>query len=91
MRYFELVNFEHFMLYLLTSLAFVLLFAIGLGFYYFRTKTSEERMNKIIESYPGGIEGREAPFPLIITLTILGTIVWTLAYIILTGVLGVII
>jgi hypothetical protein len=91
MRYFELVNFEHFVLYLFPSLAFILLFAIGLGFYYFKTKDSEERMHKIIESYPGGIEGREAPFPLIVTLVILGTVAWTLAYIILTGVLGVII
>ena len=91
MRYFELVNFEHFVLYLFPSLAFIVLFAIGLGFYYFKTRDSEERMHKIIESFPGGIEGREAPFPLVVTLTILGTVAWTLAYIILTGVLGVII
>jgi hypothetical protein len=89
MRYFELVNIEHFVLYLFPTLAFILLFAIGLGFYYFRTKDSEERLQKIIESYPGGIEGREAPFPLILTLTIIGTVLWVLAYIILTGLLGV--
>jgi hypothetical protein len=89
MRLFELIGIEHFVLYLFTSLAFVCLFAIGLGFYYIRTKNSKERMEKIIESYPGGIEGREAPFPLVLTLTIAGTIIWTLAYIVLTGVLGI--
>jgi hypothetical protein len=89
MRYFELVNIEHFVLYLFPSLAFILLFAIGLGFYYIHTKDSEKRLQNIIESYPGGIEGREAPFPLVLTLTIIGTIIWVLAYIILTGLLGV--
>ena len=89
MRYFELVNIEHFFLYLFPSLAFILLFAIGLGFYYIHTKDSQERLQNIIERYPGGIEGREAPFPLILTLTIIGTLIWVLAYIILTGLLGV--
>ena len=89
MRYFELVNIEHFVLYLFPSLAFICLFAIGLGFYYIRRKDSKKRMEKIIETFPGGIEGRDAPFPLVLILTIAGTIIWTLAYIILTGLLGV--
>ena len=89
MRLFELLNFDHFVLFLFPTMAFIFLFAIGLGFYYVRTKNSKAQMEEIIESYPGGIEGREAPFPLVLTLTIAGTIIWTLAYIILTGVLGV--
>jgi hypothetical protein len=89
MRLFELIGIEHFVLYLFPTLAFIVLFAIGLGFYYFHTKDSKQRMEEIIESYPGGIEGREAPFPLVLTLTIVGTVVWVLAYIILTGVLGI--
>ena len=89
MRLFELIGIDDFVLYLFPSLAFIFLFVIGLGFYYVRTKNSKERMEKIIESFPGGIEGREAPFPLVLTLTLAGTVIWMLAYIILTGILGV--
>ena len=66
MRFFEMVNIDHVVLYLFPTLAFIVLFAIGLGFYHFHTKDSDKRMKEIIESFPGGIEGREAPFPLIV-------------------------
>jgi hypothetical protein len=46
-------------------------------------------LTRIIEKYPGGIEGRNAPFPLMLTLTIAGTVVWCLLYILLTGLLKV--
>jgi hypothetical protein len=62
---------------------------IGLGYYYIGGKDSEERKTRIIEQYPGGIEGRNAPFPLFVVLILVGTIGWSLAYIILIGVLGV--
>ena len=65
------------------------LFIIGLGFYYFRRKDSEARKTRIIEEFPGGIQGRNAPIPLIIYLTIAGTVIWVLAYILLIGGLGV--
>jgi hypothetical protein len=83
MRYFELLGIQHFVMYLFPAVAFVALFIIGLGFYHFQRKDSAERESRIIEQYPGGIEGRNAPFPLV------GTVVWVLAYIILIGVLGV--
>jgi hypothetical protein len=89
MRYFELLGVQHFVMYLFPALAFITLFIIGLGFYHFKSKNSEERKTRIIEQYPGGIEGRNAPFPLMLYLTIAGTIIWVLGYIILTGVLGV--
>ena len=89
MRYFELLGIQHFVMYLFPAIAFVVLFIIGLGFYHFRRKDSSERETRIIEQYPGGIEGRNAPFPLIIYLTLAGTIIWVLVYIILIGVLGV--
>ena len=89
MRYFELVNLQHFILYLLPAWTFILVFAAGLAFSHFRQKDSEERQKKIVESYPGGIEGRNAPFPLVLYLIIAGTVIWSLAYIILNGVLGV--
>jgi hypothetical protein len=89
MRYFQLLGMQHFALYLFPALAAIVLFIIGLGFYHIQRIDSEERKTRIIEQYPGGIEGRNAPFPLVLYLTIAGTVVWVLAYIILIGVLGV--
>jgi hypothetical protein len=89
MRFFEVLNIQHFVSYLFPTLAFILLFAAGLGFVIRRRGTSEERLTRIIERYPGGIEGRNAPFPLMLTLTIAGAVLWGLLYIILTGTLGV--
>jgi hypothetical protein len=89
MRYFYILGVQHFVMYLLPALATIVLFIIGLGFYYIRRKDSAERETRIIEEFPGGIQGRNAPFPLIATLILFGTIVWGLAYIILIGTLGV--
>lgn len=89
MRYFELLNFQQFVLYLLPAWVFILVFAAGLAFTHFRTKESEKKLSKIIEKYPGGIEGRNAPFPLVLYMTITGTVLWALAYILLNALLGV--
>ena len=89
MRYFELLNIQHFVMYLLPTLAFVALFILGLGFYHFHRKDSAERETRIIEEFPGGIQGRNAPFPIVVSLIIIGTIAWVLAYILLIGGLGV--
>jgi hypothetical protein len=89
MRIFEILNIQHFVMYLFPTLVFVLVFAAGLGYAHVRRKTSAVRLTRIIENYPGGIEGRNAPFPLAITLIIAGTLVWGLLYIILTGLLKV--
>jgi hypothetical protein len=76
-------------MYLFPTIAFITLFIIGLGFYHINRKDSAEREARIIERFPEGIEGRNAPFPLITYLLIIGTVVWVLAYIILIGVLKV--
>ena len=89
MRYFELLGIQHFAMYLLPTLAFIALFVIGLGFYHFHRKDAAERESRIIEQYPGGIQGRNAPFPIVVYLIIAGTVTWVLAYILLIGVLGV--
>jgi hypothetical protein len=89
MRLFEALNSEHLVLYFWPTLAFVVVFAIGLAFMHVRRRDSDERLTRIIEEYPGGIQGRNAPFPLIVTLTIAATIAWGLLYIVLTGLLKV--
>ena len=89
MHYFELRNFQHFMLYIFPTLLFVVLFGLGLAYTHFRSRDSESKMQKIVHRYPGGIEERNAPFPLILILTIAGTVIWGFLYIILYGVLEV--
>lgn len=89
MRYFKLLGIDHFIMYLFPALAFIALFIIGLGFYHFYHKDSQERTTRVIEEFPGGIQGRNAPFPLIVYLIIAGTVIWVFAYIMLIGVLGV--
>ncbi len=85
MRYFEVLGIQHFFMYLFPAVATIVLFIIGLGFYHIQRKDSAERESRIIERYPGGIEGRNAPFPVLAYLVIIGTIVWVLAYILLIG------
>ena len=85
MRYFEILGIQHFFMYLFPAIAFIALFMVGLGFYHINRKNSAERESRIIERYPGGIEGRNAPFPILAYLIIIGTIVWVLAYILLIG------
>ena len=89
MRYFELLGIQHFVMYLVPTLSFIVLFVIVLGFYHFKRQDSAERETRIIEEYPGDIQGRNAPFPIVVYLIIAGTVIWVLAYIILIGVLGV--
>jgi hypothetical protein len=89
MRIFEVLNTQHLVMYLFPSLAFILIFAAGLGYMHVRRRASEERLTRVIEKFPGGIEGRNAPFPMMLTLTIAGALVWCLLYILLTGLLKV--
>ena len=89
MRYFEFLGIQHFVMYLFPAIVSILLFIIGLGYYHFHHKDSQDRETRIIEKYPGGIEGRNAPFPLVVYLIIAGTVVWVFSYILLIGGLGV--
>ena len=91
MRLFELVGIEDFVLYLFPSLAFIFVFAAGLAFSYFRGKESEKKLTTIIEKFPGGIEGRNAPFPLILIMVIAGTVIWAVTYILFIGLGGIVI
>ena len=89
MRYFDVLGIQHIVMYLFPAIAFIALFILGLGFYHINRRDSADRESRIIENYPGGIEGRNAPFPLVLYLIIAGTVVWVLAYILLIGYLKV--
>lgn len=89
MRFFHLLNFQHVMAVVFPTLLFMVVFIIGLGYVHLRTKDSETRKNTITYVFPDGIEDRNAPFPFIMTLIIIGVFVWAVLYITLHGVLGV--
>jgi hypothetical protein len=88
MRYFELLNIQHFVMYLFPAALTVVLIAIALSFGYIDRKHSNDRLTRIIHRYPLGIEERNAPFPLILILVILGTVIWGFGYIFMYGLSG---
>jgi hypothetical protein len=89
MRLFDLGYFQDIVLYLFPTLVFMILFGVGLAFTRFRGRDTERREREVIYGFPDGIEDRDAPFPLIMTLTIVGAVLWGFFYILMHGVLGV--
>jgi hypothetical protein len=61
----------------------------GFARLHFQGKDSEQRKKTIIHTYPDGIEARNAPFPLILILTIVGFLLWAVFYILGIGLTGV--
>jgi hypothetical protein len=91
MRYFELLNFQNVAGFVFPTITFMIVFFVGLAFMHFRGKGSEERKSEILHRFPGGIEDRNEPFPLVMILIIAGTVLWAFFYILMNSVLGVII
>jgi hypothetical protein len=89
MRHFNLLNFQHIILYVFPTLIFLVMFGLALAFSHLKSDDAEERKKKIIYRFPEEIEDRDAPFPLFMTLTIAGTVLWVFFYILGTGWLGV--
>jgi hypothetical protein len=89
MRFFDLLNFQHIVLYVLPTLIFMVVFGLALAYAHFRRKDSEERQKAIYYTFAEGIQDRNAPFPLALTLIILGTVLWAFFYILGIGVLAV--
>lgn len=89
MRYFELLQFQHTMLAVFPTLVFILVFALALGFRHFRRPDSEKRHKDILYQYPEGIEDKNAPFPIAMTLIAAGVVIWAFLYILMNGLLGV--
>jgi len=77
------------MLYLFPTLIFIVMFGLALAFSHLKSDDAEERKKTIIYRFPEGIEDRNAPFPLFMTLTIAGSVIWVFFYILVTGLLGV--
>jgi len=89
MRYFYLLSFQHIMLYFFPTLIFMVIFGLALAYSHLAGDDARERQQKIIYTFPEGIEDRDAPFPLAMLLIIAGTLVWVFFYILAHGLLGV--
>ena len=89
MHYFELRNIQHFVAYFFPAYIFVFIFAAGLAFSHFKTKRSEQAGREVYYTFGEGIQDREGPFPLVLILIILGTVLWVLTYILAIGFAGV--
>lgn len=89
MRFFDLLSFRHVVLFIFPTLIFIILFYAALSRSRFEKRDSEEKERMISRVYPGGIEVRKAPFPLILVLVIIGFLLWGFFYTLGTGLLGV--
>ena len=88
MRYFELLGFQHVILFVFPTLIFMILLYLGLSRSHFMRKNAEERKRKIVHTYPADLKSRNSPFPLILVLIISGFLIWAISYTLLTGTLG---
>ena len=89
MRFFALLNFQHVILYVFPALIFVIIFGLALAKSYFKSANSGDRLINVHGRYPDDIEDKHAPFPVALTLIIVGTVVWAVLYILFTGLMGV--
>lgn len=89
MRHFNLLNFQHIMLYVFPALLFMVIFGLALAYSHLRGKDAEKRKKNIIYRFPEEIEDRDAPFPLSMILIITGVVIWVFFYILAHGLLGI--
>ena len=89
MRFYNLLNVQHVILYVFPTLLFILAFGLALSYAHFHTKNAEKRKKQIIYRFPDGIEDRDGPFPLALLLIIAGTLIWAFFYIVILGLKGV--
>lgn len=85
MRFFELLNLQHMYGSILVALIFLVLFGVGLSFMPLVNSKAKGTTAKESHSFNDNIEEGDGPFPLIIALTIAGTILWALFYILYYG------
>ena len=89
MHFFELRNIQHFLLYLFPALISVFLIGAGFAFMHFRGKNTGEKERRPRYTFLGEIEEMDEPFPLVLILIIVGTLLWAFFYILAIGLLEV--
>ncbi len=88
MRFFDLLNWQHIMLYLFPTLVFIFLFGMALARSHFRGSDPERNGEKTYHIFPDGVEDRRSPFPLALILIIVGWVIWGFVYILVSGLMG---
>jgi hypothetical protein len=88
MRFFDLLNWQHIVLFLFPSLVFVFLFGMALAYSHFRRSGPEKKENESFYVFPDGVEDRRSPFPLVLILLIVGSVIWGFMYILVSGLIG---
>jgi len=89
MRFFALLNLQHVVLYVFPTLIFIIIFGLVLAKSYFKSADSAERLINVHGRYADNLEDKNAPFPVVLTLIIVGTVAWGVLYILFTGLMGV--
>jgi hypothetical protein len=89
MRFFELLNIQHIILFTLPALVFIILLGFALGYTYLGSRRNRKKVDRVHSTFPDGLKDRQSPFPLVLTMIIWGTIIWGLGYIIVIGVLNI--
>lgn len=80
MRLFALLNFQHVMAYLLVGGLFMVLFGVGLAFRHLAVPRADGQNEEIANRFPEELSDRNSPFPLVMVLIIIGTMLWGLLY-----------
>jgi hypothetical protein len=88
MRFFDLLNWQHVVLFLFPSLVFVFLFGMALAYSHFRRSGPEKKEGESYYVFPDGVEDRRSPFPLVLILIIVGSVIWGFMYILVSGLIG---
>ena len=89
MRFYQLLNFQHVVLFVCSTLVFVVILGLSLAESHWHSKNAEIRKQRVYYRYPDDIEDKNAPFPFFMTLIIAGTVFWGIFYILGSGLLGV--
>jgi len=89
MRYFPLLNVQHIILFFIPTVLFIILAYTAFSRMHFKGKDSEDRDKRVVHTYPGGIEAKNAPFPLFLILIIIGFLLWAIFYALGIGLMGV--
>ena len=89
MRFYYMLNLQHVVLFILPTLSFIIGFGLFLGYATFWSPHSQMRKKAVSHSYPDGIDGRNAPFPLAMLLIVMGIVLWAFFYILVNGWVGV--
>ncbi|MCG8332887.1 MAG: hypothetical protein MJE63_00090 [Proteobacteria bacterium] len=84
MRFFEIVNLQHALGSLLVPLIFMVLFGVGLSLMPL-VNSKDKKPSKELHQFNDDISEGDNPFPMVMALIIIGTVVWALFYILYYG------